>query len=94
MNEFNLAKDNLDELDMIVESVLQRERFQGRQSRMKRSYLKRERKVSNRFMMKQRLEQLVTWLQQQTYHGSVEKLKPGRTNTIEEQTIKKVEATA
>ena len=30
----------------------------------------------------------------QTYQGSTEKLKPERTSIIEEQTIKKVEATA
>ena len=40
MNVCNLGKSDLDELDMIVKSVFQREGFHGRQSRDERLYLK------------------------------------------------------
>ena len=40
-NVCNLEEGDLDELDMTVESVLQRERFHGRQSSDERLYLKR-----------------------------------------------------
>ena len=41
MNVCNLGKGDLDELDMIVKSVLRREGFHGRQSSDERLYLKR-----------------------------------------------------
>ena len=41
MNVCNLRKDDLDELDMTVKSVLWREGFHGRQSSDERLYLKR-----------------------------------------------------
>ena len=45
MNIFSLGKGDLDELDMVLESVLKRERFYGRLSRNEMLY-SRESKVA------------------------------------------------
>ena len=67
MNIFSLGKGDLDKLDMVLESVLKRERFYGRLSRNEMLYL-RESKVAEcwedwkKFLIKQKVKWHATWL--------------------------------
>ena len=83
MNIFSLGKGDLDKLDMVLESVLKRERFYGRLSRNEMLYL-RESKVAEcwedwrKFLIKQKVKWHATWLIHQKkkkncaefYHGN------------------------
>ena len=67
MNIFNLGKGDLDKLDMLLKSILKRERFYGRLSRNEMLY-SRESKVaecweaSKKFLMRQKVKWHATWL--------------------------------
>ena len=71
MNVCNLGKGDLDELDKVVKSVLQREGFFGRQSNDERLYSKRKEggrglKSVKKSTMKRKRGWHATRLQQQT----------------------------